>query len=240
MLEAARHKSKREVEHLVARLRPQPDVPSTIRKLPQQKPVPALVESTLENQPSASPRPSRVALTPNVLPIVKPLAPERYKIQFTVSRETYEQLRRAQDLLRHAIPNGDPAAIFELALSLLVAELSRTKLAEARRPRASRSPDARSRHIPAAVKRTVWQRDGGQCVFKGTHGRCTETGFLEYHHLVPFAAGGETTADNLELRCRAHNAYEAEQFFGRRHCEQAPLLRETRDHFWTLHPVQTD
>jgi hypothetical protein len=26
---------------------------------------------------------------------------------------------------------------------------------------------------------------------------------------VPFAAGGDTTASNLELRCRAHNAYEA-------------------------------
>ena len=34
------------------------------------------------------------------------------------------------------------------------------------------------------------------------------------HHVVPFAAGGETLVDNLELRCRAHNAYEAEEVFG--------------------------
>ncbi len=35
-------------------------------------------------------------------------------------------------------------------------------------------------------------------------------------HVVPYAAGGEPTADNLQLRCRAHNGYEAELYFGRR------------------------
>ena len=41
-----------------------------------------------------------------------------------------------------------------------------------------------------------------------------ERGFLEFHHLSPFAEGGETTAANLALRCRAHNAYEATRHFG--------------------------
>jgi hypothetical protein len=65
-----------------------------------------------------------------------------------------------------------------------------------------------------AVRREVWRRDGGRCAFLGATGRCTERGFLELHHVVPFAAGGNATASNIELRCRAHNAYEAEQFFG--------------------------
>ena len=34
LLRAATHKSKREVEHLVAAVRPRPDVPSAVRKLP--------------------------------------------------------------------------------------------------------------------------------------------------------------------------------------------------------------
>ncbi len=34
VLDSARHKSKRDVEQLVARLRPQPDVPAVVRKLP--------------------------------------------------------------------------------------------------------------------------------------------------------------------------------------------------------------
>ena len=37
---------------------------------------------------------------------------------------------------------------------------------------------------------------------------------LQFHHRMPFADGGPTTADNLELRCPAHNAYEAERWFG--------------------------
>ena len=40
-----------------------------------------------------------------------------------------------------------------------------------------------------------------------------ETGLLEFHHVVPFADGGATTAENLSLRCRAHNGYEAERWF---------------------------
>lgn len=71
-----------------------------------------------------------------------------------------------------------------------------------------------SRHVPPAVRREVWRRDGGQCAFVGTKGRCEERGFLEFHHVVPFAAGGETAVGNLQLRCRPHNAYEAELYSG--------------------------
>jgi hypothetical protein len=227
VLEAARHKSKREVEQLVARLNPRPDARPVVRKLPE---VPAVqrqivVDRCADSAPSQV-APSPVPTSPKRPAEVKPLAPERYRIQFTVGRETYEQLRCVQDLLRHSIPNGDPAAIFERALELLLADLLKRKLAATDRPRLSRTPVPTSRHIPAAVKREVWRRDGGQCAFKGEQGRCTETGFLEFHHVVPFAEGGETTDANLELRCRAHNAYEAEQWFG---SHQPSLLRETRE-----------
>ena len=216
LLDAARQKSKREIEELVARLRPKPDVPATVRKVPAPPPAPAArvadpIGPTTGDAASTS-RPIAPTL-PGPPAEVKPLAPERYKIQFTVSRETYEQLRRAQDLMRHTIPDGDPAAIFERALALLVGELEKTKLAATDRPRFRQMPATRSRHIPASVKRAVQQRDGGRCAFEGAQGRCTETGFLEYHHLVPFAAGGETTIENVSLRCRAHNTYEAKREF---------------------------
>jgi hypothetical protein len=215
-LASARHRSKREVEEIVARLRPQPDAPAVVRKLPVARPAVlpvseagVIAASAERNDPIAVPPPP-VAPKP---PIVAPLAPERYKVQLTVSKDTYDKLRRVQDLLRHSVPNGDLAAIFDRALSVLLEDLERTKCAAAKRPRAARSP-VTSRHVPAAVKRAVWERDGGRCAFVGAAGRCAETGFLEFHHVVPFAAGGETSVENLELRCRAHNAYEAEQYFG--------------------------
>jgi hypothetical protein len=61
----------------------------------------------------------------------------------------------------------------------------------------------------------VWMRDGGCCTFQAKGRPCGERGFLEFHHVQPFAAGGEATRDNIALRCRAHNAHEAELFYGR-------------------------
>ena len=74
-----------------------------------------------------------------------------------------------------------------------------------------------SRHIPSAVKRAVWYRDGGQCAFVSADGRrCTECAFLELHHIQPYALGGAPSVGNLALRCRRHNAYEAALVFGPR------------------------
>jgi len=147
---------------------------------------------------------------------IKPLAPDIYKVQFTLSSAGYQQLRRAQDLLRHTIPNGDAGVILERALGLLVEQLEKNKLAAAKRPRPARESPAptRSRHIPAAVKRDVWRRDGGRCAFVGTQGRCAERGFLELHHVIPFADGGMATVGNIQLRCRAHNQHEADLWDG--------------------------
>ena len=176
------------------------------------------VQRAARTAPSAPP----VACPPNRSAVVAPLAPDRYKVQITVSRDTYNKLRQVQDLLRHTIPNGDPAAIFDRALTVLLADLERKKLAATERPRPRRASSPAARHIPADIRRRVWARDNGRCAFVGASGRCTEQGLLEFHHVVPYAAGGLTTLENLELRCRSHNAYEATQYFG------ALLVRETQ------------
>jgi hypothetical protein len=233
VLDAARHKSKREIEQLVAQVHPRPDVRASVRKLPAPKPA-ALLDSTDELRCHAT-NAAKSTESPEVLPtrflpsksvpMVAPLAPARYKVQVTVSRETYEKFRRAQDLLRHTIPDGDPAAIFDRAVTLLVADLERAKLAATARPRRTPTPlTEQSRHIPATVKRAVWARDAGRCAFVGTNGRCIESGFLEFHHVVPYARGGPASVENIELRCAAHNAHEAELCFGPR---QPTLVRET-------------
>src|SRR5207302_2438918 len=71
-------------------------------------------------------------------PLVSPLAAGRYEIRFTASADTHDKLRRAQDLLRHAIPRGDPAEIFDRALKALLEDLARKKCAATGRPRTSR------------------------------------------------------------------------------------------------------
>jgi hypothetical protein len=151
-------------------------------------------------------------------------------VQFTVGRETHENLRRAQDLLRREIPDGDPGQIFDRALKLLLEDIARKKLAATSKPRPKRRTAERSRHIPAHAKRVVWLRDGGQCAFVARGGRrCRERALLEFHHVDPYAIGGEATVANLSLRCRAHNIHEAERVFGRLAPTTAASVRRAVD-----------
>lgn len=143
--------------------------------------------------------------------------PAGYKIQFTADEDTYDKLCQAQALMRHENPYGLIAPIVNKALTLLIADIERRRLGLVERPRRAAKASARhSRHIPAEVRRAVWTRDGGQCAFNGARGRCHERGALEFHHVRPFADGGPATVENIELRCRAHNAYEAELASGAR------------------------
>lgn len=163
LLAAARHKTKRQVEEIVATVRPQPAVPSTVRKLAERTPPAAKPSSSETARPLTAvltaPEPeaesARLCPVPSKRIEIKPLAPEQYKVQFTASRETCEKLREAQDLLRHRIPNGDVATIFDRALTLLLSELHKTKHAAVDRPREGRSRATHNRYIPAAVKRAV-------------------------------------------------------------------------------------
>ena len=250
LLEQARHKSKREAEELIAALRPAPDVPTTIRKLaaarnaatvawasPSDRPIDCAAEATSRVATSvvANPRPTTRLAAPvpcGQRAMVTPLAPERFKLQFTISRDTHDKLRRVQDLLGRSVPSGDPSVIFDHALTLLLADLEKKKLARTDRPRAPRAVNTTSRYVPAAVKREVWARDAGRCAFVGPAGRCAETRFLEFHHVVPFADDGPTVASNLQLRCRTHNMYEAELYFAPLYTrEQPPPYRPFRNGF---------
>lgn len=233
LLAEAACRRQREVEVLVSGLSPLPDVPDSIRKLPPPRLAPHLsvgpaLPASSPPQPPASPErtpaaPAATAAMPAPRPVVAPLAPDRYRVQFTVGKETHEKLQRARDLLRREIPSGDPGAIFDRGLTLLLQDVARRRWAQTSSPRPGHASSGRSRYVPSDVRRTVWLRDGGRCAYVAQNGhRCREQAFLEFHHLDPYALGGETTAANVSLRCRAHNAYEAELLFGPR----APALRE--------------
>lgn len=241
LLDAVQYATKRDVERLIASLYGQPDIPASVRRLREATesaspapapmapaalvavddepdvrlgPVAASVTGDLPRQEAPVPMPPPTPLARR--DVVAPLAVDRYLLRVTIGAETNARLDRARDLLRHVVPNGDIALILDRALAVLVDQLERRRTGRVSRPRktSARSTRFRGRHIPAAVKREVQARDGGRCAFIGPHGRCSETGFLEYHHVVPYARGGASDTTNIELRCRAHNAYEATREFG--------------------------
>jgi hypothetical protein len=259
VLSRAGDRSRREIEALVAELAPRPDVPGSVRALPAPKvqassPATAPAGSTglmtgTPQAPAAS-TPILAATPPPAAPTSRPIvqatAPERYRVQFTIGRETHDKLRRLQALLRREVPDGDPSVLFGRALTLLLEKTEKRKLGAAARPRSRPAirpgtdgparkgvSPARpgSRDIPREVKREVWGRDAGQCAFvAGSGRRCSETTFLEFHHVLAYARQGPATVENISLRCFRHNQYEAELIFGPRQTaadedvRQAPAL----------------
>jgi hypothetical protein len=128
---------------------------------------------------------------------VEPLSPARYRVQFTASAQLHDKLERLRALMRSKVPDGDLAAIIEEAVT----------------EKLETSPS--TRHIPAAVRRAVHERDGGRCRYEDGHGRrCTAREGLELHHRRPFGFGGDHSVHNIALACRAHNRHLAEVDYG--------------------------
>jgi 5-methylcytosine-specific restriction endonuclease McrA len=142
------------------------------------------------------------------------LAPRR--IPLNLLPETHDKIRRARELLGHELPSGDDALVVDRAMREMV-ERAEKRMLRAARSRQTRpaSSSTNPRHVQKRVKRAVWERDGGQCTFVGNTGhRCGTRKYLEFDHIEPVAQGGSSSVENLRLRCRAHNQYEAEQTFG--------------------------
>jgi hypothetical protein len=218
LLDEAAGKSLRAIEELVARHFPAPAVTDLIRRRPEPRveaaPSPPLRD--VQTQP-AEPAGPAVPAAPPPRPTVAPLSAEQFAVRFTADRALRDKLREAQDLLRHQIPDGNLAAILDRAVTLLLREVRKERFAVGGRPRLGAEPGpAGSRHVPAAIRRAVYARDGGQCAFVGDGGRrCSERGWLELDHVEGFARKAEHTVEGLRLLCRLHNQYAAEVMYGR-------------------------
>ena len=218
LVEAAAGKTKAEVQALLAKRSPAPDVPAAITTIPMQPAIPAL---------GTAPPPVPAAATG---PQLVPLSETRHKVQFTASDELRNKLERARDLMRHAHVDGDLAVVVERALDLLLEKLEKQRLGKTTRPRESREESALAkarpevaveRRVSRATRRAVFERDGERCTFTDVEGhRCPATTWLELDHVIARARGGTSEPGNLRVRCRAHNRLYAEQTFGKEHVER--------------------
>jgi hypothetical protein len=225
-------KTKRQIEELLASHFPCPAVPDQMRKLPERRMEP---EAEPKSAPPAPAEPHRAPLAappePLLLrpapserrPSVEPLSAEQFKVQFTADRALRDKLRQAQDLLRHQVPDGSLAVIIERAIELLLREVKKQRFGLGRKPKEQSRSEAApsSRHVPAAIRRAVYQRDGGQCSFVDPRGhRCPERGFLEIDHVQGFARTRAHSVDACRLLCKLHNQYAADLLYGHGFMEQ--------------------
>ena len=246
LVAAATHRSKAEIQQLIAERFPQPDLPEFLQNLapppPLERPggqhspenagdaMGRAQEPSPENAHAAAPPTGPSVPQPALqhspenaaprAPRVTPLAPQRFGLQVTLDQETHDLLRRAQALMSHQVRAGEILPVLNGALRCFVAQLEKQKYAATRCPRPSK-PGSSSRHIPAAVKRAVRERDGDRCAFVSDNGhRCSERARLQFDHIEPVSPGGAATVENVRLVCRAHNQWAAEREFGVEFMEQ--------------------
>lgn len=231
VLRRAKGRTSREIDQLIAEIAPRGDVGTVIRPLSarndgQQSLQDATEDpSTGDSERSTGVQSAETAVAGSAprLPansirsVTVPLSPQRYRLHVTIGKDAVDNLEELVNLLSHQLPNGDAGQVVERAIELLLADTKRKRAALTKRPRKRKKQGKprRTRAIPAQVKRDVFERDGGRCAFVDVDGRrCNSAWQLEFHHVVPFGREGPHTVENVQLRCRAHNQYEAERDYG--------------------------
>ena len=104
LVEAASHKTRAEIEVVLARRFPRPDAPDGVVEL---------TEGALEHTPDG----------------LRPRSPERYLLQCAIGGSTRELLQRARELMSHRNPDGNFEAVLQEALEALIPELEKQKFA---------------------------------------------------------------------------------------------------------------
>lgn len=156
--------------------------------------------------------------------LAEPILEKRYQLSFSVSEEVCEKLEKAKKLLSGKYPKGARLEeVLEDALEALLDKRCpdrriarrvkrRQKVTPVKTPVKQTRPI--KRQIPQGIRDQVFQRDKS-CAYLSPDGRrCGSKHDLEVHHLRPFAKGGDHSLENLSLRCREHNCYQAKQDFG--------------------------
>ena len=209
-------KSTREVQELLARRAPRPDVPATLRKLPAATALPLVAEVVTPAPPPTAPR-------------IDPLSEDRYKLQLTIDRALHDKIERARDLMSHRSGGRDLVAVVEQALDALLVQLEKERLGNVAHPR-EKKRHTKPGTISRAARREVFARDGERCSYADEESgeRCGSTAFLELDHIVPRGRGGSDEASNLRVRCRAHNRLYAEETYGREYVEERIHFRRRK------------
>jgi hypothetical protein len=201
VLARAAHRSKRQIEELVAELAPRPELPATIRRLPEPRiaagaPAPAAradsspppSEERRSGESAASELcPDRVpAPTAGEAPAGAPVTsqaanPQRAALVQPITASRYrvqftarEALRDKLERLQALVPGADLATLIEQAVTEKLERLEARRFARSKAPRktlAEAETAPGPRYIPAPVRRAVYERDGGRCGFVDDRGR---------------------------------------------------------------------
>ena len=218
LVAAATHKTRAEIELLLAQRFPRPDLPQRLQAVPSPA-VLALVATPPAPEPAGELAPERVeAEAPR--PRVTPLAPERFGLQVTLDQETYDLLQQARALMSHQNPAGDIASVLKRALELLVGRLEKRKVRRDHAPRQSAAHSLRPAYPgggeargAGARRRPLHVRERERPALPGTRADRIRTrkpggarGRCDGGKRAPPVPGAQSARRRVRLRGRVHGA----------------------------------
>jgi 5-methylcytosine-specific restriction endonuclease McrA len=195
LLAEAIRKTKTEIEELLARRFPRPDLPTRLTRIasrgvanaqlvpepvcmtlseqaPRSEPLGSAVAAESHGAVEPNPRPAACGgsaqLVPESVsapPKIVPTSAERFGAQLSFGRETYELLSHVQCLLGHPVPTQDLAQVFHDALEAYARELEKRKYGATSCPRPRQRSQSRD---PRYIPQRVKRE-----VWKRDGARCT-------------------------------------------------------------------
>ena len=146
---------------------------------------------------------------------VKHRRDDSVELTLRISPDLFAQLQKVKSLYSHVDPGADWVQILTLMTDDVIKK---------RDPLAKKAPVKKSvtqsfaktkkqreiKRLPisSAVKRYIFNRDGGTCQYVGPTGhKCESQHQIELDHINPVRHGGSNETKNLRLLCRAHNAF---------------------------------
>jgi hypothetical protein len=150
------------------------------------------------------------------------------EVQVGISEETFLQLEQIKDLLSQKNQKpSDLREVLDYLSSLGLEKLDPVRKAQRAQKRSealnkeelptlNRATNAQQKKavtgrasrplLPASIKHKVHLRDQNQCTEILPNGqRCSSRRFLDFHHVIPVADGGQDRLDNLITLCSAHH-----------------------------------
>jgi hypothetical protein len=149
-----------------------------------------------------------------------PLPEQKTLVQFVASPVLMEKLETLKHLFAHKNFEGRMDVLVELLADMALSKLQPKATPAPGITPAAHQPEAlrlateskkRSRYIPTADRKRVFQSNQKGCTFKDpkTGRTCQSRHGLQFDHIIPFSQGGSNSAGNLQLLCGAHNRYRA-------------------------------
>jgi hypothetical protein len=223
------HRSKQEAKALAAELLPASSLPrrTVINAVPASPPrtAPAPAETGSQRVFLGEPESTigadsllvSIPVEPASVLRVEPLTASERRVHLTVSPAFIEKLEEARLALSHSLPGATVEDVLSAGLDLVLERDRKKKgIVPKPRPAPAKAPaEPGADYVPAAVRREVWQRDGGRCQWKMDSGEiCGSRLRVELDHVNLRCRGARPIASELRLLCRFHNDVAARAALG--------------------------